>query len=248
MQLVISFSARRVALILGGISLYLSVHSIVGKAIEYELGTHSTYLIYQLVRLFNVNREASIPAWYSASLLLLCSVLLATIAHAKRRSGDRYIGHWTALAMLFLYLSADEAAEIHEKLTIPLQEALNSKGYFYFAWVIVGAVFVLVVGLAYLRFFWHLPPRSRAQFLLAGMVYVGGALVIESISAKVWYEKGGTSLTFSAIGTVEELGEMLGLVIFVYALLCYMSSALPMLQIVIMPNGQPPSTESYQAE
>jgi hypothetical protein len=49
MQLVIRLPARRIALILGGIALYLCVQSLVGKAVEYELGTHSTYFIYQFV-------------------------------------------------------------------------------------------------------------------------------------------------------------------------------------------------------
>jgi hypothetical protein len=56
------------------------------------------------------------------------------------------------------------------------------------------------------------------------------------VGANKWYEEGGTSLTFSAIGTVEEFCEMLGLVVFIYALLSYTASLLTAIQFVILPQ------------
>jgi hypothetical protein len=125
-----------------------------------------------------------------------------------------------------LYLSIDEAAALHEKLTIAFQEneSLNVHGYLYFAWVLVGIPFVLVMGLLYARFLFHLPAQTRRHFLLAGALYVGGALVIEAISANQWYLNEGTSLTYSAIGTVEEFCEMLGVIVFIYGLLTHIGS------------------------
>ncbi len=236
MQVVIRLPARRIAFILGSIALYLCVQSLVGKAVEYELGTHSTYFIYQFVRLVNVNRESSLPTWYASTLLLIAAVLLAVIAYAQRFRHAPYARHWGGLAAVFLYLSVDEGAEIHEKLTAPLQDEFNTTGYLFFAWAIAGAVFVVVVGLLYLRFVMRLPNRTRALFLLAAALYVGGALGLDAVGANKWYEEGGTSLTFSAIGTVEEFCEMLGLVVFIYALLSYAASFLTAIQIVIMPQ------------
>ncbi len=238
MQVVIRLPAKRIAFILGGLALVLCAQSLVGKAVEFKLGTHSTYFIYQVVRLINVNRESSLPTWYSSTLLFTCAALLAVIAYAQRFRHAPYARHWSGLAVLFLYLSIDEGAEIHEKLTPPVRDALHTTGFLYFGWVVAGALFVVVIGLLYLSFVIHLPSRTRALVILAGALYVGGALGLDSVGAKDWYEEGGTSLGYSAIGTVEELCEMLGLVVFIYALLTYAASLFTAVQIIVMPQPE----------
>ncbi|MBZ0278784.1 MAG: hypothetical protein K8I60_21745 [Anaerolineae bacterium] len=233
--LAITLSPRRTAWILGGISVFLCAVSIAGKALEWALGVHSTYFIYQTVLEFNVNRESNIPTWYSTLLLLTCAVLLGIIALAHQQSGKAGARYWKGLALIFLYLSLDETAVIHEQLTIPLQESLRVTGYLYFGWVLVGAAVVIAIGLVYARFIFRLPPPTRRLFILAALLYVGGALVVESISANQWYQMDGESLLFSAIGTLEELGEMLGAVVFIYALSTYIRDHVGEFRIGMIP-------------
>ncbi len=236
MELIIS--PKRIALALSGFSLYLCLHSIIGKAIEYAVGANSTYFIYHVVRLFNVNRESNIPTWYTSMMLLVCAVLIAAIARTEKAKSENYIRRWWGLALIFLCLSIDEAAAIHEKLTIPLQESLNLGGYLYFAWVLVGIPLVVVFALTYFTFVLHLPQRTRNLFFLAGLLYIGGALGIELIGANRWYIDDGTSLPYSAIATIEELLEMLGIVVLIYALLSYIASSVESLRIVIIPRSR----------
>lgn len=210
----------KVARVLAAIAVCLALLSIVGKYVEDAAGGEDAILILSnLVRLFNVNRELSIPAWFSAAMLLSCAATLAVIALAKRE--DRYARHWVGLAIIFLYLSIDEASAIHEKFTEPLQIWLEPTGVLFFAWVIIGAPLVVIFALFYLRFLLHLPPHIRILVALAGVTYVGGAIIVEGISASQWYLDGGSSLFYSAIGTVEELFEMFGVILFLYALLAY---------------------------
>jgi hypothetical protein len=68
----------------------------------------------------------------------------------------------------------------------------------------------------------HLSPRIRGLFVFSGTVYVGGALIVEAISANRWYVDGGVTFPYLAIGTVEELFEMLGIALFIYALMRYL--------------------------
>src|SRR5690606_20405561 len=63
--------------------------------------------------------EAALPAWFTASVLLLCGLLLVWIGRAGRRHGQRGSGYFTVLGGIFVYLSADEAAALHE-LSSPL--------------------------------------------------------------------------------------------------------------------------------
>jgi hypothetical protein len=56
---------------------------------------------------------------------------------------------------------------------------------------------------------------------MAGALFVGGALGVEAVSGKHASLHGEQNLTYHLIITIEELLEMAGLVVFVYALLDY---------------------------
>lgn len=74
---------------------------------------HETML--GLVPLFDVDREQSVPTFFSACLLLTAAGLLALIAAGKRSRRARFAAHWKGLAVGFLYLAADEVAGFHEQ-------------------------------------------------------------------------------------------------------------------------------------
>jgi hypothetical protein len=203
------------------------------------------------LRLFDVGEERSIPTWFESVLFLLCSILLAVIAIAKRQRNDRYSLHWGVLSIILLLLSLDEVASIHEAIGQQSERLLHAVtgftpgGAISFFWVVPGAIFVFIVLLAYLRFLANLPRTTRRLFLFAGALFVLGALGIEMLTAQVvsssgsianWIESSSGGMigqgSASAIPTilkglqtsVEEMFEMLGLTAFVYALLAYISS------------------------
>ncbi|KAA3664499.1 MAG: hypothetical protein DWQ04_05380, partial [Chloroflexi bacterium] len=101
----------------------------------------------------------------------------------------------------------------------PLEVALNTTGYLTFPWLIVFVPLVIHFAIVYLRFLLHLPTRIRNTVILAALLYVGGAVVVEAVSANRWFIDGGVSFPYLAIATVEELFEMLGAIVFLYALL-----------------------------
>jgi hypothetical protein len=207
---------------LGFVVLCLTLASIAGTLSTYFLG-HGKVL--GLVQAFDLDKEGNIPTWYAASTLLVCSILLATIAQAKKTQGALYTLYWRVLALIFLCLSLDEAAEIHELWGPLLRSELDVKGFLYFAWVIPGGAFALIVFLFYLRFLAALPPRTRYLFLIAGIVYVGGAIGMETVGASVFFYSGlEHSFMFAMMTTIEEFLEMLGILVFIYALLSYMRS------------------------
>lgn len=196
------------------------------------MGTSNTYWLYQYGELANINREANIPTWYATALLLAAALLLLVITLSHRASGKQYVA-WAGLTAIFAYISMDEAGTIHEKLTPILQEQLELTGFFYFGWVVVGIAVALIVGLLYLPFVWRLPSHVRRWFIVAGVLYVGGALVVESISANLWFLNSGTSLRFSAVGTLEEWMEMVGVITLIYALLQYIRTEIGPVQLTI---------------
>lgn len=202
--------------------------------LDYLLGSQELHVL--LTRL-EVGSDSSIPTWYSSFALLLCSILLAAVAAVKQRYRDLYVRHWSFLSIVFLLLSIDEVAMLHEaggRIFKTLVEALGftTNGFIYATWVVPGAVFVLVVALVYLRFLARLPSRTRSLFLAAGAVFITGALGTEMLSARLISFYGWENLAhipfsvrivISLQTAVEELLEMLGVVIFVYALLSYLT-------------------------
>ena len=173
------------------------------------------------VRLLDLNGEGNIPAWLSSSLLLLSSLLAGLIALIKRASGDRWLCHWVALSFIFLGLSADEIVQFHEQLVWMLQPWVDNRGILFYRWVAVGLIFVTGFVLTYARFFISLPPRTRVRLLLAGASYVGGALGLEMVGG-AYVDSHGHDLWSTVISLTEESLELVGVVLFIYALLAYM--------------------------
>jgi hypothetical protein len=187
------------------------------------------------LELLDVGEEQSIPTWFESMMFMLCSILLAVVAVTKRQRGERYGLHWGVLSIIFLYLSLDEVATIHEALGAALERLLRhttgfeAGGAISYFWVVPGIAFVLVVALAYVRFLLHLPRTTRRLFLFAGAVFVLGALGVEIVSTSGGMVDRGTA---NAVPTIlkglqtsgEEMFEMLGLAAFIYALLAYMRS------------------------
>jgi hypothetical protein len=201
----------------------LTLASLVGQVSKYVLG-HDVLLGF--VNLFNLNNEMNVPAWYSSSTLLLYSILLGLIANHKMREGDGYFRHWVGLALIFVFLSLDEAISIHERLIAPMHLLLGgASGFFYFPWVIPYMIVVALFLLVYWKFIIDLTPTIRKLFFMAGAIYVGGALGMEMIDG-FYFDVYGRDLTYELLVTIEEVGEMLGIVIFIYAL-CYYLSVYP---------------------
>jgi hypothetical protein len=223
MDIGISISAKRCALGLAAIVVLLIVTS-VGASVLSFARIEEPFLREvreSVVRLTWVDGEGNIPAWYSAMLLLVCALLLASITLAQRYQSGGKLAGWLLLTVIFLFLSLDEIAQFHELSIAPLRNRFEASGFFHYAWIVPAALCVVLFVLGYLRFLARLPARTRQLFLLAGAVYVAGALGAEAISGKQASLHGEQNLTYHAIITVEELLEMSGVVLFIYALLDY---------------------------
>jgi hypothetical protein len=184
-----------------------------------------------LIRLLWLDEECNIPSWYSASLLLICSFLLAFIGSAHREPQDGHRRHWLLLAFIFVFLSLDETAQLHELSIAPLRDRYATTGLLYYPWIVPAGLCVLVFVASYLRFLSRLPQKTRRLFWLAGGIYVGATLGVEAISGTQASLHGEHTVAYHAITTVEELLEMTGLIVFIYALLDYIGRQFPSLRV-----------------
>ena len=185
-----------------------------------------------VARLSDIDAERSFPTAYSALMLLVCAVLQGVIAHQPRLSLGSQTRRWRTLAWIFLFLSLDELLSFHELAIDPVREQFGLSGAFYFAWVIPAMALVGLFGLSFFQFWLRLPPHPRLLFALAATLYVGGALGVEMVNGAYLAEAGETWI-YLALQHFEELMEMVGIAIFIHALLSYARIKLNGLRLVV---------------
>lgn len=224
----ISISPKKV---LRFLTLFICGFGIIGFSIRVVRYLLDRGGLWGISRLFDLDTENNIPTWYSSITLFFCAILLGLIAIQKRQNGDRFSNYWLGLSGTFAFLSLDEAASIHE-LFIPLGETLGASGILTFFWVIPALIAVLVVAIIYWKFLVQLPLKTRQLTAIAAACFLGGAIGLEMVAGYYislhpdvlmwdvsadWY-----GVTLSAIMIAEELLEMLGVAILIYALMSYL--------------------------
>jgi hypothetical protein len=203
------------------IIIFLAIASLIGNLARLYLPDFPFRDLF--ASLFDVNRELNIPSLYSTSVLLFCSILLATISSIKRMQRDRYQLQWVALSCIFFYLGIDELTSIHESFIYPVSLIVKTGGVFYYSWVIPGLIFTLVCLLAFCKFLTHLPKKTRNLFLTAGFVYIFGAIGLEMVGGYIADTYGEGHILWILEIALEEFCEMLGIAVFYYALTTYIS-------------------------
>jgi len=228
-NLIISISPRKIIQGLGLAILFLIIAHVFVTLYRLLLGR----ALFGLVWRFDLMSDKSVPTWYASVTLLICFVLLLMISLAKRKVGDRYTHHWEVLSAIFLFLSLDETATIHEWSGNLVSKAFQTSDFLNYPWVIFGVIFVIILVPAYLKFFLDLPAKIKWLFFISGTIYVGGGIGVEMINARHESLHGWENLTYSMMTALEESLEMAGVAIFIYALLLYLRSNVKEVQICI---------------
>lgn len=221
MKPAISIHPERITKLLVVIVICLFSLGMLETYVEFFLGHGTIPGTEAIVQLFDLLAENSVPTWFSIVALFSCSLFLAAIAYEKKKERARYATHWMLLSLIFLALSLDEGAGFHEVISPPLKATLGTSGLFYYAWVIPAGIFVLAFASAYLGFLLKLPHKTKYLFIVAAVLYVGGALGVEMLAGR-YHTLHGKDFTYKVIKNIEELMEMMGVVFFLYSLMSYM--------------------------
>lgn len=171
----------------------------------------------------DLDGEVNLPTFYSSFLLLASALLLGIIAWTKGRQTPHYWS-WVSLSAIFVYLAVDEATKLHELLIVPLRDNLQLGGIWFYAWVIVAIPLLILLAILFLPFIIQLPRKTKVSFLLAALLYVGGALGLEMVSGAIVSQLGNRNIIFMVLTTIEETLEMTGVIVFIYGLLDYIGT------------------------
>lgn len=161
--------------------------------------------------LFDVDEEESVPTWFSSVILLISAAYLAHVYALKRLDADPHSAAWLSLSCGFLFLSIDEIAGFHEALNSTMEAS----------WAVPGAVLAMLLLVLFARLLRSLPPTITKGFLVAGAIYVGGAVGVELATEPYLYNDALDTLAYNLWTAVEEGMEMGGIVYFLNVLHAY---------------------------
>ena len=196
------------------------IFTLIHTALTLFVGDFNAAIFHEPLALFNMNAEASIPTWYSQFLLWTAAGILFVVGFTTKV----YKRHWFGLGAVFVFLSMDEGAAIHELTTDPLRDLLRIEtGLLYYTWVVLYLAAAAVLALIYIRFILALPRRTYVVIIIAATVFVAGAIGLEILGGSIAANSGETTTSYSLSVAAEEFLEMSGTTIFIYALLDYLA-------------------------
>lgn len=97
----------------------------------------------------------------------------------------------------------------------------NTSGLLNYACVIPYGTIIIIIAITYFKFMMRLPKPILKRFIVAGILFVFGAVSMEILSGMHLEKYGNKTLTNTLMYSFEELLEMSGSVVFLYALVSY---------------------------
>lgn len=203
-----NFDPARTAAVLAAVMLLLVVCHLLALQANFneDLGIKRALgFEYWQIAIFDLDEEESFGTWFSTMLLLFAAVLFFDRARAARARSDRSHYWWWLLGAGFCLMSVDEVVGLHELINTLFDESV---------WAILSRAIVLVVGVGFLPFLWRYRWRTALLFVVAGLLFVGGALGVEHYSGE-----DVNSLGYNMLTGLEEGMEMSGVIVAIYTLL-----------------------------
>ena len=174
----------------------------------------------KFTEVFDLDLENSLPNWYSSLQLFAVAGLFAIFARCRfdRRSARAWA--LLALPVIFLALSIDEVAEIHEWAGLKVDELLLPRGDTPF---VLTGLWMFVIGVPFLaalvslihsvRVFFKATPHVASKMVVGTLVLMGGAAGVETLVNFVPWKSTAHVLEVA----LEESLEMVGVTIILWA-------------------------------
>ena len=188
----------------------------------HNLAPDPDHPIADVLKRFDLGHEPSLPAFYSAVVILMCAAVLSIIARQSYRSADGRAVYWWVLCVGFVAMAIDEAVMIHEMADAAVHAFTPTSGAF---------------------FLFSLDRQTRFAFVVSGAIFVGGAVGMELVAGAIFSASDSEaaaqrSLAHVVSQMIEEGMEMVGIAAFLIALIGYLGRTHQSVKIEI--NTAPP--------
>lgn len=191
-------------------------------AVLFSLHLYHLYVYYAdgvHIEFLDFNNEHNLPTFFAALNLIISGYLLVHIARAKAPTDYRRA--WMVLGFIFFFLALDEWGMVHDGRLKDYRDVFTNYDHLWFLWVIPYSILVIVFGVAYLKFFMHLPDKYKWLFAVSGALFVFGALVMEVIGAPRAKHGGREDPLYVLYTTIEESLEFIAIILFNFTLISY---------------------------
>jgi hypothetical protein len=220
----ITFSPKAITRVLSWCIVLLALGHIAAFIEDYVRHAYSR-TAKNIIRWFDFNLESNVPTWFSLIILFFAALLFLVIYIHKKHTLTKGAHYWLTLCIIFIFLSVDESVGVHEEVAKIIRPSVSNdvSGFLYWAWVIPYGLFAISAAVYFMRFVLNLPVKTRNLFFLAGGLYVFGALILELPEGHFYKIYGLDHIYNRILYFIEELCEMGGVTILIYALLDYMA-------------------------
>lgn len=199
-------------LVLGGAIAMLATLHLLGYAAERLAGDPIS-----TVELIDMDREMSIPTFYAVLLAFTCSGVLALLSAHARRTSDRQWWRWGLLSAFFFVMALDDGAAVHERVNSFLEKRGGDGALWQRPWVYVGLAVVAALVVVVFDALRTLPRDLGRRVVLAGVVFLGGAVGMEVVGGLICESGDCRDWPFVVQVAVEESLELAGLSLFLLA-------------------------------
>lgn len=180
---------------------------------------------WQMERLFDLDREGTVAAWFSSLLLAANAAAAWGCARLTHEASSRRA--WTLLALMLLFMSCDEIAMLHETaariVVIRMLRLTPSPTSLWNSWpLVLGPVIAVAIG----WLGWQLRgelrrfPATRRRLLWGAGIFFFGAAGLE-LFWPLWYQRETLRWLMQAQIIVEETLEMVGACVVLTGLLSH---------------------------
>lgn len=167
---------------------------------------------------FELHTEGSLAVWFSTLVLVASVPVLVIFARRAKQIGERRDCYaWAGLAVLFALFSLDELASFHEYAAVVVDH--DFLGFYAgYNWLVFGILFVPVLAIVYGPFAFRLDDPLRLRLVLGAAIFFGGAVGMEAFNANTASTIGDENYRYLLGTSVEELMEMCGAIVVLFAL------------------------------
>ena len=102
-----------------------------------------------------------------------------------------------------------------------MKKLFGLEGFLYYAWVIPYGIALLLALIPLTKLLLKLPVEISRLFFISGVIFVAGAIGLEMIEGKIQFSDSRYNINYLILYSIEETLEMLGVSLFIYALLRY---------------------------
>lgn len=214
----------------GRVSIFLALAvgcmALVGCVADIVLTGYPGPTVQQTLHRFSIMRDASLPTWTASVILLACAALLAIAGRVAVAAQSAHAEKWRTLAVIFVLLSMDEVATMHELSGILIGRLVPSVaqlgGIFHYKWVLVALPLLVALTAYVVPWLFALPTRTRQLFIASAIVFVSGAMGVEMLNGLLDASTRENGIYYALGTTVEECMEFGGALLFLHALLDYL--------------------------